>query len=124
MIDFSCLKIIALTLPEGERFFRDDELNDCGSLDEIISYAHYSELSVIEDWAYDQNLIHSEDECSNRFDDMVEEYGAEAWAAMRNDRPMICEAFSDWMDNLISSDELHIEQINSYSYVNDFGSIF
>lgn len=108
-------------------YFMADNLEDMTPLElvtHIECYADDDELSAVETWAYDQKLIYSEDDCSNRFDDMIKDLGAEQWAAMKRDKPMISEVFNDWVDNLLADGELHNEQLDNYTYVNDFGDIF
>lgn len=72
-------------------------------------------LELVELFAEDNDLIASEEELSERFDEeilphVIEEYG-------EDDQPAINEAFNNWTDSLCKDGLLHETQYNSYCYV-------
>ena len=71
-------------------------------------------LELAEYFAEGENLIASEDELSERFDEdilphVIILYGADDSIAIR-------EAFNDWSDSLCKDGELHESQYNAYCY--------
>ena len=78
-------------------------------------------LDIIEEILTDENTcagharyITSEEELSQRFDD----YLAECYPDFPlDDEPMLNETFSNWMDSLLSDNELHELQVNNYCYI-------
>lgn len=80
-------------------------------------------IEIIEAYASDNNLIASEEELSERFDEMIKECSSpEDLMTFENgdDLPMINETFNNWTDSLVSDGELHPEQYRLYTYVGEF----
>ena len=72
-------------------------------------------LELVELYAEDNNLIASEQELSDLFDEevlplIIEEYGAD-------DQIAIDTAFNDWTDALCKDGEIHPTQYDEYIYV-------
>ena len=72
-------------------------------------------LELAEAYAEENNLIASEEELSERFDEdvlpqVIAQYGEDDSIAIR-------EAFNDWSDALHKDGELHESQYNEYCYV-------
>ena len=80
-----------------------------------MNFKNYELLDIVEEFASSNNLISSEDELSERFDEEVLPYVIECYG--EDDEPAINEAFSNWMDSLCKEGELHEEQYNQYEYV-------
>jgi hypothetical protein len=72
-------------------------------------------LEIVELYAEENNLIASEQELSDRFDEevlpsVIAQYG-------EDDEPALNEAFNNWTDMLCKDGELHDEQYDKYCYV-------
>ena len=72
-------------------------------------------LEIVEEFAENNNLIASEEELSELFDNdilpsIIEEYSEE-------DEPAINEGFNNWSDSLCKDGELHEVQYSNYCYV-------
>lgn len=75
----------------------------------------YDLLEIVEAFAADNNMIASEEELSERFDEevlphVIEQYG-------EDDEPAISESFNNWTDMLCKDGDIHEEQYNRYCYV-------
>lgn len=75
-------------------------------------------LEMVELIAAEYDLIASEEELSERFDDeiaplVIEQYG-------ENDTAAMDQAFNDWTDMLCKDGEIHEEQYSTYSYVGKY----
>lgn len=73
-------------------------------------------LELAELYASDYGHICSEDEASERFDEMLAECSPEFDT---EDKIAVNEAFSCWMDGLCKDGEIHPEQYNSYEYIGE-----
>jgi hypothetical protein len=79
-----------------------------------MNFKHVSLLELVECYAAENNLIDSEEELSERFDQMLAECSPDF---PLEDEPALSEAFNDWTDSLCTDGELHDEQYNQYCYV-------
>ena len=110
-------------LNEGERYATDDCLQETTAAEflkgESSLYGSFfdSELECAEEYAADNDLISNEDELSERFDKMIEECYPNL---NTDDKRLINETFSNYMDSLLSDGELHCVQVNEYTYVGEF----
>ena len=86
------------------------------------NFNHYDLLGIIEEFAKDNYLISSEEELSERFDEMIESYLDEGSMSHRDleDEVMINEMFNNWTDMLREDGEIHEEQYNRYEYVGKY----
>lgn len=82
-------------------------------------------LEMVESYAEDQNryykkgFIESEQELSERFDDML----AECYPDFdTSDQCAIDEFFNNWTDSLCQNGELHPEQYSKYVYIGKYDS--
>ena len=79
---------------------------------------HIGELDLVEEFASDNNLIASEAELSERFDDENEE-----WLEKMNsqgDQVAIDTHFNDWSDGLCKDGLIHDKQYHEYCYVGKY----
>jgi len=84
----------------------------------MTNYNTVSLLEIIEEYAEANDLISSEIELSEVFDeqiapDVIDMYG-------KDDAVAISEEFSYFADALVIEGDLHIEQYNSYEYVGKY----
>ncbi len=87
----------------------------------MINYQTMSELEIIEALAEYENMISSEDELSERFDDMVDEFGLIYLIGSDElDEPAMCEWFNNWTDALCKDGEIHSTQYSEYCYCGKF----
>ena len=75
-------------------------------------------LELVEEFAYNHNLIDSEQRLSATFDEtiaplVVEQYGADDVIAMS-------EAFNDWTDSMCTDGQIHAEQYDKYTYIGTY----
>ena len=80
-----------------------------------MNYKHASLLCLVEVYGAENNLISSEEELSEQFDEhvapgVIEHYG-------EDDTIAINEAFNDWADARCKDGDIHEEQYNQYCYV-------
>lgn len=85
-------------------------------------YTGMTTLEIVELYAEDRalNLISSEEELSERFDDevlphIIETHGTKGEEF--TDTIMINEEFNNWSDTLCKEGDIHEEQYNNYEYV-------
>jgi hypothetical protein len=87
------------------------------------NYHNVSLLEMVELYAYDNDLIDSEKELSEIFDEQIapsilEAHGKPGIAF--EDTDMMNEAFNNWSDSLCKEGTIHPEQYNSYEYVGEW----
>jgi len=83
----------------------------------MANFNNYDLLEIVESFALDNGLISSEEELSERFDQMIEE----CWPDIdTDDEVMISEEFNNWSDSLCKDGEIHEEQYNNYCYVGKY----
>ena len=83
-----------------------------------MSYKNVSLLDLVEAYGAENNLISSEEELSEQFDEwvapmVIEEYGEDDTIAMS-------EAFSNWADARCRDGDIHDEQYACYDYVGKY----
>ena len=83
-----------------------------------MNYNNVSLLDLVEAYGAENNLISSEEELSEQFDEwiaptVVEEYGEDDTIAMS-------EAFSNWADARCRDGDIHDEQYACYDYVGKY----
>ena len=84
----------------------------------MATFTGLSLLELVEDFAYNNNLIGSEEGLSAAFDEtiaplVVEQYGADDVIAMS-------EAFNDWTDSMCTDGQIHAEQYDKYTYIGTY----
>ena len=84
----------------------------------VIEALNVTELELVEEFAQDNNLIDSERNLSDQFDELISEsvivqYGAD-------DTPAMSESFNNWTDSLCKDGELHGLQYHHYCYVGKY----
>lgn len=79
------------------------------------NYNSLSILDIVEEWGYDNGLLSSEEEVSERFDENIAPFVIEQYS--EDDRIAMNEAFNDWTDSLCKDGELHELQYENYEYV-------
>lgn len=82
------------------------------------TFANSDLLEIVEHFAEENDLISSEEQLSERFDEEVAPNVIEAYG--ENDEPAMNEAFSGFVDYLQEEGQLHSEQVNSYVYVGKY----
>ncbi len=76
-------------------------------------------LELAEYVAEMENAISSEQELSDRFDEMLKE--TDFFSTYdRDDLIAVRETFNDWSDGLCKDGEIHESQYNEYEYVGDY----
>ena len=88
------------------------------TLEEMIVEVYGSDLSFIESYADENNLISSEQQLSDMFDDLVKECD-QMERIDYDDTCMLSEWFNDWSDMLCKDGQLHDIQYHEYCYVNN-----
>jgi len=83
-----------------------------------MNYKHASLLCLVEIYGAENNLISSEEELSEQFDEhvapgVIEHYG-------EDDTIAINEAFNDWADARCKDGDIHDEQYACYDYVGKY----
>jgi hypothetical protein len=79
------------------------------------------DLTIVEHWAGDNQLISSEQEASQTFDTFIKECTDESnLHNFYSDSVMVNETFNNWMDSQCSDGYFHEEQVNSYCYCGEF----
>ena len=79
---------------------------------------HIGELDLVEEFASDNNLIASEAELSERFDDENAEWLEKMH--LKGDQVAISEAFNNWSDSLCKDGLIHDKQYHEYCYVGKY----
>ena len=82
------------------------------------NWNHYSTLEIIEALAEHESLISSEEELSERFDEILTVEQKHIYR--EGDEGMLNEDFSNFSDSLCKGGEIHSEQYNDYCYVGEF----
>lgn len=82
-----------------------------------MNWTNYELLEIVEYFAESEGWIASEDELSDRFDDMVEELIEEGSNIDTEDEVGMSEWFNNWTDSLCKDGEVHPEQYSKYGYV-------
>ena len=78
---------------------------------------HVDLIEIVEYFADSEGWISSEEELSERFDDML----AECYPDFpTDDEPAITEFFNNWTDSLCQEGEIHPEQYSKYEYVGKY----
>lgn len=99
----------------------DEFISQNYSETELLDAIQETELAIVENWAYDNGAISSEQELSDIFDDsdipqmVIDEYGAD-------DIPAMSEAFNNWTDMLCKDGELHETQYHEYCNVGRYSN--
>ena len=86
-------------------------------------YFHSTELEAVEAWAGDNDLISSEEELTERYEQMLLECELSTLVKMQGDTVMINEDFSSYADNLTRDNELHLEQYHAYDFQGDISAL-
>jgi hypothetical protein len=72
-------------------------------------------IDIIEEYAYNNSLISSEEELSEKFDDEILPMVIEQYS--EDDISAINEAFNNYSNSLWRDGEIHANQYDSYCYV-------
>jgi len=94
-----------------------DELDLVEDLKTFV-YCHENLISVVEEYALDNDLISSEEELSKSFDELCEECPPEY--DYHTDKPALNEDFNNYKDCLLSDNRLHAKQVDNYVYVGKY----
>lgn len=83
-----------------------------------MNWHNYDLIEIVEGFAADNNLIASEQELSDLFDEtiaplVIAQYG-------EDDQDAIDQAFNDWTDGLCKDGDLHETQYMAYIYVGQY----
>lgn len=79
-----------------------------------------SELELIESYAEENNLIASERELSELFDEEVAPYVVQQYGA--DDIDAMNESFNNWSDMMCKDGDIHELQYNNYGYVGKYSN--
>jgi len=85
-----------------------------------MNYNDETLLEMVELYAEDNRLISSEEELSERFDNLIAPIVLEIHGQRGvefDDVTMMNEAFNNWSDELREGGEIHPEQYSAYEYV-------
>lgn len=85
-----------------------------------MSYRYLTMLNLIEGYGEANDLIASEEQLSERFDEEVAPFIIEKYG--KNDEVAMNTAFNDWTDSLCQDGEIHEVQYNAYCYVGKYSS--
>ncbi len=81
---------------------------------------HYDTwTSIVEAWGQEHGLIHSEQQLSDKFDEMVQTQQE----IDVSDAPLMQELFLDWTLGLTDEGLLHVDQFCDYEYVGKHESV-